>query len=155
MRWGKKGSTMTEIQVESCGTENNVMNYAAVLEGLSPKTEYVVQIFCKEDDTEGSPAESGFTTKATMSGGRPFMYLRYVERNNDGTFPSGARLPLRLFNAAGADNISWTLDGKEIRTGDNGYYIPETSGLLKAVITYKDGTKDIVAKEIIIREDEE
>ena len=62
---------------------------------------------------------------------------------------------MRLFNAAGADNISWTLDGKEIRTGDNGYYIPETSGLLKAVITYKDGTKDIVAKEIIIREDEE
>ena len=81
----------------------------------------------------------------------PFIYLKYVARNDDGSFPAGTKFPLRLFNATDADGIVWKYDGEEISTGKNGYFTPEKSGVMTAEIYYGDGSKDIVSKEIELK----
>ena len=78
------------------------------------------------------------------------MYLRYMERNDDGSFPIGSRFPLRLYNATDAAEIRWSMDEKPVKSGNSGYFIPSSSGRLKAVITYEDGSTDTVVKDIII-----
>ena len=78
----------------------------------------------------------------------PYIYLYNVARNSDGSFPKGTRLPLRLYNAAEAEDIVWTFDGDGIAPGPGGYYILEKSGVLKAEAVFPDGTEYIVTKYI-------
>ena len=37
-----------------------------------------------------------------------YIYLGGATRNLDGSFPSGARIPLRVFNASGVQEVRWT-----------------------------------------------
>lgn len=140
-------------EVSPYSATNNDIKYAVVLEGLEPQTRYDVRISCSENGSEGNAVDAGFVTKAAAANGRPYIYLRYAERNEDGSFPVGTRLPLRLFNAIGAAKIEWTYNGKMISPGDNGYFIPSASGILKAKAYHEDGSVDIITKRIIIRSD--
>ncbi|MBO8446056.1 MAG: M6 family metalloprotease domain-containing protein [Bacteroidetes bacterium] len=146
---GNGGEQTAEVKPYSAG------NYAVRLEGLTPKTSYSVRIYCAKDGTNGNSTAGDFTTKAVTENGRPYIYLRYTERNDDNTFPIGVKLPLILFNAAEAAETVWTMDGKPVKTGDNGYYMPSSSGLLKATVTYSDGSTDVITKEIRISNGEQ
>ena len=86
------------------------------------------------------------------NGGYPYIYLKNVKRNPDGTFPVGSRLPLRVYNAVGAKDILWTFNGGWISVGPSGYYRVKKDGQLKAVITWEDGSKDVIVKEIKVSE---
>ena len=109
-------------------------------------------LMLKGDGMSADPAAAAaWFEKAAAANGRPYIYLRYTERNEDGSFPVGTRLPLRLFNAIGAAKIEWTYNGKVILPGDNGYFIPSASGILKATVYHEDGSADIITKRIIIR----
>ena len=151
MEWGKAAGSAETVEMTPYASTGNRSDYAVVLDGLSPDTDYMVSIFCTMDGKTGSRTDAGFRTKPEVKGGRPYIYLKYVERNDDGTFPSGARLPLRLFNATGAEQITWTMDGKTVKPGADGYFTPQASGSLKAVVSNSDGTQDIIVKEIIIK----
>lgn len=151
--WGKRGGEMTVQEIKPNSATSASVNYSVTLEGLESMTAYSVTIFCEQDGIKGYPADASFTTKAYPEAGRPYIFMKYVQRNGDGSFPIGVRLPLRLFNAKGAEEIEWTYDGRPVETGENGYFTPGASGTLKATAYFSDGTREIVTKEIIIRED--
>ena len=80
----------------------------------------------------------------------PFIYMNGIRRNNDGSIPSGTMLPLRTYNTSDAAEISWTFDGKPVSADNTGYYEVTLSGILRAHIIWKDGSEEIIQKEIII-----
>ena len=80
------------------------------------------------------------------------MYLSNVDRADNGGFPVGARLPLRLFNVQDAKEIRWTFNGTPVSVGPGCYYIVERKGTLRAHIIWEDGSEEVVMKEINIEE---
>lgn len=144
--WGKSDETLTVTEVSPY--ENG--KYSMTLEGLSPRTAYRTKVFFKEFGVSGTSATLNFTTKSLYDG-FPYIFLNYVNRNEDGSFPAGAMLPLRIYNLRNASGVQWYMDDKEIAPSGNGYYEVRTSGVLKAVITYNDGSKDIICKSIRVK----
>ena len=143
-RTGKENSSLTLKPYESG-------KYALLLEGLDPKTSYTVKISFTLNGTLGKEGTVSFLTN-TDNGGYPYIYLKNVLRNPDGTFPVGSRLPLRVYNAVKAVQVSWYLNGTRVRTDAQGYFTLTEGGMLKAVVTWEDGTEDVITKEIKISE---
>ena len=125
--------------------------YALVPDGLSPRTSYTVSIAFALDGVTGKEGAVSFMTSSD-NGGYPYIFLKNVKRNPDGTFPAGSRIPLRVYNAIGAKNVSWTFDGAVINVDASGYYKVSESGVLKARITWEDGSVDVITKEIVVSE---
>lgn len=123
--------------------------YSYVFEGLQPKTRYKVTVSNKGDSTLSISAE--FTTKAYYNDGYPFIYLNSASRNNDGSFVTGSLMPLRVYNARDAVRVSWQYSSGTLSTDGSGYYKVLGSGTIKAVIEYKDGTREIISKTITAR----
>lgn len=129
--------------------------YAIVLEGLAPGTAYSAEIYYTDaENAPGSKQTRTFTTlrKTKSRNVYPYIYLKNVERNPDGSFRTGTRLPLRVFNATDAVSIEWTLDGRPVSIGKDGYYHIERQGILKAAVNYSDGSTDIITKSISIKD---
>ena len=126
--------------------------FAYVIEGLTPSTPYKVQILCRRGNIPGPVnGNASFTTKSDKKAGSyPYIYLKDVERGSGGSFASGAPLSLRVYNAPDADGVRWYFDGKAITPGADGYYHLTRSGVLKAVISFPDGT-DVITKQIIVK----
>ena len=138
-------------------TENVILSpyaegkYALVLDGLVPRTSYTVSVLFKMGEVTGKTGTISFMTSSD-TGGLPYIYLRYVKRNPDGSFPKDSRVPLRMYNAVGAEEIEWIFDGIPVKVDPDGYYKLEKSGTLKAVVHWEDGSRDIVVKEIKVAE---
>ena len=122
--------------------------YALRLEGLNGSTAYKAAIRFEEAETSSKIAAVNFTTKA-FRGGVPYIVLPAAGSN--GSFSSGSEIPMHINNAQGMDGVDWYLGNSAISPAGNGYYPLTKSGTLKAVVTYKDGTKDIIIKEIKIQ----
>lgn len=127
--------------------------YACILEGLVPLTSYDVEIFFRVGDLEGrKDTAGGFFTRKRPARSYPYIWFnRKVGRNDDGSFPTGSRIPLRAYSPRDIAAVEWTLDGREIAVEADGYYTLTAGGLLRAVITYEDGAHDIVTKTITLR----
>ena len=123
--------------------------YSFIFEGLKPKTTYKVTVYDTSGD--GHKISDEFTTKAYYSEGYPFIYLNSADRNADGSFKKGSRLPLRVFNAENAKEVLWYFDDYVLSSDGSGYFFTENSGTVKAVITYGDGTRDIISKYITVK----
>lgn len=121
------------------------------LEGLDAQTTYSVAVKLVVSDNCAYSANSTFTTKVYRSGTYPYIYLNGTTRNINGSFPSGAKLPLRVFNAKDVTSVKWYFDGTAISADATGYYTLRRSGTLKAEIEYKDGDSDLIIKEIRIQ----
>ncbi|MBO6247974.1 MAG: immune inhibitor A, partial [Bacteroidales bacterium] len=144
--WGpSSGNRKTEV-----AHAHDKGKYSFTLEGLSPTTAYSVEIFFERNGVTGETVVIDFLTKAQQTNGKPYIYLEYLAPQRiSGKFPAGVGLPLRVFSAIGK-RVSWTYDGTQVKTDGSGYFHPTKSGTLKATITNQDGSKDIIAKEIII-----
>lgn len=145
--WGVTGKDVQTLNVAS----HEPGKYAVVLDGLTPRTSYTVTISFVLNDVAGKEGTVSFMTNSD-NGGYPYIYLKNVKRNPDGTFPMGSRLPLRIYNAIGAKDILWTFNGGWICPDKSGYYKVRKDGELKAVISWEDGSKDVLVKEIKISE---
>lgn len=124
--------------------------YSVMLDGLSPAKTYTVTISFIIDGIEGKSGSVSFMTKKSPVVSWPYMHFGHLNRNSDGTFPSGSRIPLKLINAQDAAQVKWTFDDKEILPEPDHYYTLEDSGILKALITWEDGTEEIISKEITL-----
>ena len=145
VQWGASASTerkTLEVHPYEPG------KYAARIEGLNGTTAYKADIWFEQDGTSGKIRSANFTTKA-FRGGVPYIVL--ASANSNGTFASGTQIPLHVNNASGTDGVQWYLGGSTIEPGGNGYYALTRSGTLKAVVTYTNGQKDIIIKEIKIQ----
>ena len=76
----------------------------------------------------------------------------YIYMGSETVLKAGSRIPLRAYNAAGAASVHWTFDGKGISAGPDGYYEIVSEGVLKAHITWDDGSTDVLMKEMILSE---
>ena len=121
------------------------------IEGLQPMTEYTFNVQARCAGAERYSAGGRFVTKVLRKGTFPYIYLGGVTRNNDGSFPAGSRIPLRVFNASDVLEVQWTLNGTPIKTDANGWYTLRRSGTLVARILYQDGTSETLLKEIIVQ----
>ena len=124
--------------------------YAITLEGLDDETAYTAEICFRIGSAAGRTVPVSFTTKRWYTEGYPFIFLNNVPRLESGCFGKGAELPLRVYNAYNADTVTWYLDGKQITTGADGYYHIEKSGELKAEIRFRDGSRDIIIRKIVV-----
>lgn len=157
--WSMTGASEAEscISIKQAGgnpTEYRVKPYAPgvysyTFEGLSPDRTYTVSVF-NPDDRDYSVSED-FTTKKYYSDGYPFIYLNSAERNSDGSFRKGGRMPLRVFNARNAAHVDWVFSSNVLTTDGSGYYTVQGSGTIKAVVYYEDGSTDVITKQITVK----
>ena len=130
-------------------TESGARSYT--IEGLKARTTYRIGVTLILSDHQKFSTSARLLTKVYRDGTYPFIYLTGTQRNVDGSFPAGAKIPLRIFNATGVAGVEWYLGDERIETGDDGYYTITRGGTLKAVIMYEDGSTEQIIKEISIR----
>jgi len=144
--WGRSGGEMTRTVVNPF--QDN--HFAICLEGMDPQTAYQVEIRFVNGGIEGQPVRADFTTRSRRDK-IPFIFLKNVARNSDGSFVKGAALPLRVYNLENADQITWFWNGRVVRPEADGYFTVQAGGTLRVEIVRKDGSKDIISKTLIIR----
>lgn len=149
IKWGESGKApqiMTLMPYESG-------KYAAVFQNLEASKTYSLTISFIVDGIEGKSASTSFLTSSKGSVPFPYIYLKNIVKNSDGSFPAGTKFPLRVYNADNVDGIIWYLDGRPISVGLDGYWHATGSGEMKAEIIYKDKqrTRDVLVKKIVIK----
>lgn len=146
--WGRATSTETDTLMLRPYEPGR---YAFVLDGLESAKTYTVTTGFKIGEIEGETASLSFMTRKPSVVEWPYIYMG-SEAGDDGRFRKGSRIPLRLYNASEAASVHWTFNGKGISVGGDGYYTLEGAGVLKAHITWDDGSTDVLMKEIILSE---
>ena len=122
--------------------------FSLIIEGLSPATSYrtVIKAVCQDGAVYSETVS--FTTKSSQKGVRPFIYLNVEGRLPDGSFQTGSKLPLRVYNAQEALKVEWYFDEEKISADASGFWRPLRSGTLKARVYYEDGSTDVIIKQI-------
>lgn len=140
----------------STQSENTVMlapyqpgKYALVLENLEPGNKtYTVSVHFVNGEIQGEAKQISFMTAKRPPVKWPYMYFgKSAEAGKP--FKEGARIALRLYNTAEAQEIRWTFNGRDIRPEPDGRFTVTTGGILKAYVTWKDGSMDIIEKRIL------
>lgn len=145
--WGPTGGKTKSVTVKA----DQDGRYGILLEGLEPSSPYTVDIRLMIEEAEGTAVQSNFITKSYSTPSVPFIWLPTEGRNNDGTFPAGTRLPLRVYNVPDATNVSWTFQGKPIVADVDCWWTVPSSGELQALVTYPDRTQEIISKTLTIK----
>ena len=123
--------------------------YAHIIEGLTPgNTTYSVTVLFEADGVEGPGKSKSFMTPKNAPVKWAYIYLG----KNDGTYKAGTKVPLRVYNATGAEAIEWEFDGKTISPAGDGYYTITEGGVLRATVYWPEGGSDVLEKQIIISE---
>ena len=112
--------------------------WAFEITGIAPMTSCVVNIAFSDGGVQGEAVKTTFMTK-TQSFDYPYIYMENVDVN---------RLPLKVFNAEGAEEIQWKFNGVQISRDKDFYYRPKSSGTLTAYVYWTDGSMDVIIKEI-------
>lgn len=123
--------------------------YSYTFEGLQPNTTYKVTVF--NPNERDKSVTTSFTTKKYYNDGFPFIYLNSADRNSDGSFKKNGLMPLRVFNAPDAVRVTWSYGSNVLSTDGSGYYTILGSGVLKAVVDYADGSRDVIQKTITVK----
>ena len=120
------------------------------LEHLQPKTPYSVSVTVRTGDGRSFSVSGHFVTKVYREGTYSYIYLNNTLRGTDGSFPSGSKIPLRVYNATGVEEVRWSLNGKPIVPEADGFYTLRESGRLAAQILHTDGTTETIYKIITV-----
>lgn len=123
--------------------------YSAFLKGLKSATQYFVSLRLTTTEGETFQLTSPFTTRSIQDGVIAFILIPSEVRNPDGSFKKGSGMPLIVYNAVGTEDIKWTFNG--IPVGKDGSFTVEGSGILKAVISYSDGSSETIIKRINVK----
>ena len=87
-------------------------------------------------------------TKKRVSTNQPYIYFDSNVRNSDGTFKSGSKFSLKIFNITKVKDIQWRFNGLVIKPDGDLYYTLPSSGTMEAHVTLTDGSEEILIKEI-------
>ena len=110
-------------------------HYAYTAKDLVSRESYLLEITCELQD--GSRVTRlPFETRAFA--GKTFIYIA-----EDG------RIPLRVYNAAGVDHVVWTLGGRSVKCGSDGFIPSGSRGELKAHVYYSSGDEEILIKKLV------
>ena len=112
--------------------------WAFEITGIAPMTSCVVNIAFVDGGVRGEVVKTTFMTKVSSSV-YPYIYMGSVDMR---------KLPLKVFNAEGAEEIQWKFNGQKISRDKDFYYRPKTSGTLTAYVYWADGSTDVIIKEV-------
>lgn len=138
-----KGSSVSHVQA------NNM--FYTIIEGLDPSTDYSIRIRAISETGQAFSSIVRLSTKGRQKGVRPFIYLNSLSRREDGSFFVGDRVPMRVYNLENVGQVLWYFNGVRMRPESDGYWHLTQSGTLKVEIWYKDGSKEIITKEMKVR----
>ena len=82
----------------------------------------------------------------------PYIYFGEASRTEDGSFKKGTIIPLRVFNSSEAESVRWSFNGSSAKRDEELYFKLTTSGTLKAYVTWKDGSEEVIIKNIKVVE---
>lgn len=134
---------------DACRLSDGSFHYT--IDGLAPGTKYQLSIHVSTSDGLSFNRVLDVVTLPRRDNAPPFIMLDGADRNSDGSFRPGARLPLRLRNAADAAEVEWTFDGKRISIEADGLWTIPSSGKLQARIIRNDGSEELIVKKINVR----
>ena len=125
---------------------------SCTIEGLSPQTTYSVSVSVILEGASYT-ASTTLTTRFRSGTTYPFIYLESDEsrRNADGSFIYGSRIPLRLFNVSRPYSVEWYFNGIRAETGSDGLFVITEAGTLRAEVTFDDGERLTIIKEIVLK----
>lgn len=125
--------------------------YSFTAEGLEPQEDYsaTVRVICADGSTFSRTVS--FKTKVRSQGSRPFIFLNSVSREDDGSFARGTKLPLRIYNATGLQEVKWYYNGIRIFPAADGFWQISSGGTLKVEAWYSDGSCEIIQKNIKVK----
>lgn len=121
------------------------------IEHLQPQTDYTVRISLTDIDGNTFSVTQDFRTKSMRYKIHPYIYLNPADRNEDGSFNAGTRIPLRVFNAENVNHTEWYFNSVRIQPGYDSSYTLSSSGCLKAIVFHADGSTDVIIKEITLK----
>ena len=133
------------IQIQAAPYENG--KYAVLIEDLDPVKTYTVSIYFELNGIKGKSSSVSFMTKKQPAVTWPFISFGSAQRNSDGTFAEGTRIPIKINNSRDIINIVWSFNDEVVPSGDHYMTITE-GGNLEAHIYMKDGCEEILTKEI-------
>ena len=148
VRWARAGKIETVVSLSPYSPGK----YVLLLESLEPagKT-YIVDVWFEKEEMESEVKTVSFMTKRHPQVSWPFIYLNGVDRNSDGSFAAGTRVPLHLYNVSDAVAVQWYMNDRLIDHEGDLYYTINESGILKVVVIWDDGSQDIITKEIVVQ----
>jgi len=126
-------------------------SFHITIENLTPGKNYNLSIHISTYDGRSFSRTISASTHSRREDATPFIMIEGSDRNEDGSFRPGARLPLRLRNGAGVAEVIWTFNGERVQTGPDGMWTIQSSGKLKAIITMLDGSEEIIVKQINVK----
>ena len=146
--WGRADQETEEISISPYETGK----YAIILEGLTPGNKtYTASIWFETDGVKSQSKKTSFMTTKTAPVNWPYIYLG-KKSNDDGTFSPGTKIPLRVYNAHGAEEIEWEFNGEDIIPAGDGYFAIEEGGVLRATVYWEEGGTDTLEQHIILSE---
>jgi hypothetical protein len=145
--WGRTDQLTTETEVEAYEPGK----YSVTLTGLVPGNKtYTASIYFQIEDLAGESKNISFMTSKAAPVDWPYIFVGRNKSNADGTFAQGTKIALMVYNASDAEEIGWTFNDEEIVPEGDGYFTLEESGILKAIVSWEDGSRDIIEKKINI-----
>lgn len=144
LEWGKNGETQTE-SVKLNPSQDGYYYY--LITGLeSGSVLYDIKVRFSQNSIFGKPHQMSVMTKRSPSISWPYLYL------NSGEISQSEGMVAHVVNAEAAVGKTWYLDGQPLAVGDDCKIHPARSGTLSCEITWKNGSSDVVVKEITIKE---
>ena len=138
LKWKESG---TEEYEEVTLTAYDDGKFAYKIKGLqSGNKTYETVIQFKDGEIFGKPLSRSIMTKRKSAVTWPFIYM-YDMNLADGIL-------LHVVNAADAAEVEWKFDGKELRDVDDWFFKPDKSGVLQAEVKWKDGSSDVIIKQL-------
>jgi hypothetical protein len=122
--------------------------YAIMFEGLDAVSTYTVTVHFEMEGVKGKESSVSFMTKKQPVVNWPYLNFGSAKRNNNGTFVTGTRIPLKVNNSKGIRSISWMFNGKPVTHEGDYYYTLKESGSLEAHIIMEDGQEEVLIKKI-------
>ena len=150
--WGRTGENETQTTTVKPYEPGK---YAIILEGLLPGNKtYTENIHFSIDDISGKSTSISFMTTKAPKVSWPYIYLGKNKSTSDGIFEKSTKVALRTYNTSTAEGVTWTLNENDIEPGADGYYTIQEGGVLKAYVHWKDGSMDIIEKQLNVSDNE-
>lgn len=146
MEWNKKdSSSSSDTIVLEKGTSGQYSYLITGLEGGN--TLYDIQVKFELEGAFGEIHQTQLMTKRSPAVKWPYLYL-----SDRGNIVRSEGFPAHVVNTSDAMEKSWYLDGEPLELHDGCLIYPQNSGTLSCQILWKDGSTNIVAKEITLKD---
>lgn len=141
LEWRVNGSedAYRKVYPVDCGAGR----YACKIDGLtSGNVSYETLIRFEQEGVVGASYKLPFLTKRKPPVEWPYIYISESEVD------AQTGIALHVVNAVQAAEISWFYNETEIKPDNDFHFRPSTDGTLKVIVKWKDGSSDIITKDL-------